>query len=231
MRLGFATIVLVVLEVPALAGPSAEELYDEGQRAYDSAAYATAVVKWTQSYELSSEPGLLFNLAQAYRLNRDCAQALATYKRFVEADPASEQRILANDFIRELEPKCGASSQPPRVERPHTTPPRTLKIAGLVTGGSGVAIVATGLLFGRRAGTLGDEVSRACDQMCDWAAQKDKDARGRRYATTGYVLDAVGVAAIAGGAVMYYFGIRGSSVVVAPKPGESGAIVSWSGSW
>ncbi len=230
-KLGLATIVLVVLEAQAYARPTAEDLYAEGQRAYDSAAYATAVAKWTQSYELSRAPALLFNVAQAQRLYGDCVHALATYKRFVEIDPKSDQRALADVFVKELEPKCGTSTRTPNLERPSAKPGRPLKIAGLAVGGGGVALVATGLLLGRHANTLGDEVSRACSQTCDWAEQKDKDARGRRYATTGYVLDTVGLAAIAAGAVTYYLGVRKDSVVVVPQPHEGGVVVTWSGQW
>lgn len=231
MKLCLATLVLVVLEVRAHAGPSAEALYDEGQRAYENGAFATAVAKWKQSYELSGAPGLLFNVAQALRLGGDCAGALSTYRRFVEIDPTADQRVLADDFVRELEPKCGARPQTPSVERPRTNPGQTLKTAGLVTGGGGVVLVVTGLLFGRHAKALGDEVSKACLQECDWAAQRDKDATGRRYTGIGYGLDGLGIAAVVAGGVMYYVGQRESAVTVTPRPREGGATVTWSVCW
>lgn len=231
MRLGLAGIVLVVLEAQGLAAPSAEELFSAAQSAYDNADYTTAIAKWTQSYELSGAPGLVFNIAQAQRLEGACVDALATYKRFIEIDPKSEKRTLADDFVRELEPKCGAKAHAATADLSSTTPGRPLKIAGLVTGGGGMALVATGLLFGRSASTLSDEVSRACSQICDWSAQQDKDARGRRDATTGYVLDAVGVAAIAAGAFMYHLGGRKDAIAVVPQPHEGGVVVTWSGRW
>jgi len=189
-----------------------------------------AIAKWTRSYELSGEAELLFNIAQAFRRGGDCIRALATYERFVEIDPKSEQRRLADDFVRELEPKCAARTSSSD-EHPSTRRGRTLRISGLAIGGGGVVIAVTGLLFGRRASTLGDEVSRACSQTCDWGAQKDKDARGRRYASIGYACDGLGVAAIASGAVMYYLGVRESAVTVAPTTHESGAVVTWSSAW
>jgi tetratricopeptide (TPR) repeat protein len=241
-----ATILIVLATLATLRGaaraddPSpAEILYEEGQSAYKRADYAAAVAKWQASYDLSGESGLLFNLAQAYRLSGDCGRGLATYKRFIAADPTADQRPLAEDFTRELERTCTKQTAvvPPApkpapsysVDR-DTRPGRTLRIAGLATGGTGVAVLATGLLFGHHAQAIGGEVTDACVTSCDWTVQKSKDAAGRRDATIGYALDVVGVAAIAGGAVMYYLGSK-STVTVTPTPRESGAVVSWRGSW
>jgi hypothetical protein len=100
-----------------------------------------------------------------------------------------------------------------------------------MTGGAGVVLTATGLLFGRRASTLGDEVTNACSVSCDWAEQRSKDVAGRRYATIGYTLDVLGLAAIAGGAVMYFLGDRTSGVTVSPTSHDGGAVLSWRGRW
>jgi len=250
MKIAWVVAAIAALATVAHAQPSAEDLYAEGKAAYDKADYATAITRWEASYALSDEVGLLFNLAQARRLSGDCAGALATYRRFVAADPdpATDQHKLAEDFVRELEPACGVP--PPRdvdpqaklggglnsVGRLNATENQAvnsggkLRTAGLATGGVGIAALATGLVLGHHGQAIGDEVTAACATSCDWGAQKSKDVAGRRDVTIGYVLDAVGVAAIAGGAVMYYLGARGG-VTVSPRPREGGAVVSWSGSW
>lgn len=228
-------ITIVVTRSIAIAQLSAEELYAQGQAAYDDGDYRTAIDLWTSSYKLSRQPLLLFNVAQALRLAGRCERALSTYKQFVALDPAAEQRPLADELVRELEPRCGQPARLDEVPRPveveSTGSGRRLRIAGLVTGGAGVALVTAGLLFGRRASTLGDEVSDACSRGCDWAAHRGKDAAGRRAAVIGYSLDALGIAAIAAGAVTYYLGARESAVTVAPRPREGGATVTWSGRW
>jgi hypothetical protein len=168
------------------------------------------------------------------RLVNDCENALSTYKRFIATDPMSERRQLADDFVRELEGECG-TQLPHIVEDPHpfenTRSGQNLKLAGFVIGGSGAALLVSGLVLGKHASTLSDEVTSACSMSCDWATNKDKDAAGRRDAAIGYALDAVGVAAIAGGAIVYYFGDRKHALTVAPRPGEGGAVVVWIGSW
>ena len=236
MKIAILIGVLVALETAAFAQPSAEDLYTQGQESYDRADYATAVAKWQASYDLSKESGLLFILAQAKRLSGDCVGAFATYRRFVavDTDPTSDQHKLAVDFVRELEGKCPDPQPvlilPPKIERVpvRMQSGRTWKIAGIVTSSVGAAAIAVGLGLGHHGASIGDEITAACQVSCDWAALKDKDARGKRAVTIGRVLDVVGVAAIAGGAVFYYLGVR-QEVAVIPTTG--GGVVAWSGSW
>jgi len=248
MKIAMLIVAIVAMENAAFAQPSAEDLYTEGQAAYDRTDYAMAVTKWQASYDLSKESGLLFNLAQAKRLSGDCVGANATYRRFVadDADPTSEQHKLAEDLVRELEGTCPAQPAmvaPPKVvglltlgggldlsqglndrKSSSTQSGRTWKIAGLITGGAGVVVFAVGLGLGRHGASIGDEVTAACATSCDWEAQKDKDARGRRAVTIGKALDVVGIAAIAGGALFYYLGARQETLTVAPTPGGGGVI-------
>ena len=248
MKIALLIVAIAALETVAFAQPSAEDLHAEGQAAYDRADYEAAVAKWQASYDLSKESALLFNLAQAKRLAGDCLGALATYRRFVaasDADPASEQHQLAEDLALELEGQCSEStavSLPKAVDLPDVTPRpndrepdrersgRTWKVAGLVTGGVGVATIAVGLGLGHHGATIGDEITVACRVSCDWAALEDKDARGRREVAIGKVLDVVGAAAIAGGVVFYYLGARQATLAVTPAPG-GGGVVSWRGTW
>ncbi len=248
LKIALVIAAFAAFEATALAAPSAEDLYDEGQTAYDGADYTTAITRWAASYELSRESGLLFNLAQAYRLSGDCTSALSTYKRFVTLDPTADQRALTDDLVRELEPKCGGAgraigertvpklvlSRPSAVSLEREREPgRTLKITGLVTGGAGVASIAVGLALGHHASTLAGEVTRACalSVTCDWSVQKSKDAAGRRDAALGYAFDVIGIAAIVGGVTMYYLGYREGMISISPRTREGGAVITWSGSW
>jgi hypothetical protein len=237
----------ITLGATAFAQPTAESLFAEGKAAYDRADYATAIAKWQVSYEMSNATGLLFNIAQALRLSGNCPGALATYSRFIVADPdpASEEHKLAVDYARDLEGKCGAPVTPRPVtpaapaysvddlSRPKERPGRTLRLAGLATGGTGLVLLASGLVLGQHGRALGDEVTEACRTSCDWGVQKDKDAVGRRDVAIGRVLDGVGVAAIVGGAVMYYVGNRQGTISVSSRSREAGggASISWRGSW
>lgn len=235
MKLLVIAFVVLVPSRSALAGPTAEDLYGEGQSAYDRGDYATAIAKWQRSYDMSRASGLLFNLAQAYRLSGDCAHALTTYKHFIAIDSTSEQRPLADELVGELEPKCGppppshVDQAPRRLDPTHTG--HGMKLAGLATSGTGVALVAGGLVLGKHASTLGDEVTSACAVSCDWSMQKDKDAAGHRDTTIARVLDGVGVAAIATGVTLYALGVRQADLQLVVQPTPDGAVVTWSGNW
>ena len=243
MKIARLIVVIALLEGAAFAQPGAEDLYTQGQAAYDRADYATAVAKWQAAYDLSKESGLLFNIAQAKRLSDDCIGAITTYRRFVALDAAkaSEQHKLASDLTRELEGTCpepkAVAIQLPAVSRPRNDrvpdeakSGRTWKIAGIATSGVGVVTLAIGLGLGRHGATIGDEITAACATSCDWEAQKAKDARGRRDVTIGKVLDVAGLAAVAGGAVLYYLGISQEAVAITPASG-GGSVLSWSRSW
>ena len=238
MKVVLITLVLAAFAAVARAQPRAEDLFTQGQRAYDKADYATAIAKWQASYDLSKESALLFNVAQAQRLAGDCTNAIATYRRFTAVDPdlTSDQHKIADDFVKELAPTCKQPVEPRQQSRIQPLPQPAhpghgLRIAGIAGGAVGLATVTTGLLLGYHGQTLGNEVTHACASSCDWAAQKGKDADGRRDVSIGRVLDIAGAVTIAGGAVMYYLGVRGDSLTVAPMTGERGAVLSWSGSW
>lgn len=241
MKTAVILFVLPALTTVAAAEPTAEALYTEGQAAYDRADYRAATEYWRASYQLSGENDLLFNLAQALRREGDCVNALSTYSQFLAADtnPTSEQHRLAEDLSRELRSSCTLKKTlPPRADssalsqmKSDRTPRQTLRIIGLASGGSGVALLTAGFLVGHHAHVLGDEVTTACAAGCDWAPQKNKDAAGQRAAAIGYALDALGVAAIAGGALMYYLGRREREVTFLPLTHERGAIVAWSRPW
>lgn len=261
MKIALVITLIAALHTTAAAEPTAEDHFNKGQEAYDRGDYSVAIGEWQESFRLSGENALLFNLAQAYRLHGDCENALATYRRFVAADPGSEQKHLAEDLSHELGAKCGEKPKAPEPPEPplehpksdgrlsvaeglllvqelreRKSPPsqsgRTLKIAGLATAGTGTVIVVTGLILGHHGQTIGNEVTSTCANGCDWSTQKDKDAAGRRDVTIGHVLDGVGAAAILSGAAMYYFGYRESTITVEPTTArDRGAVVMWSGSW
>lgn len=246
-------IILAIVMVTSTANaqaPTAEDLYAQGQAAYDRADWPTAIAKWKASFQLSGENGLLFNIAQAERQAGDCPSALASYRRYVgaDADPTSDQHKIADDWVRDLEATC-SPPQPPMTAQPKLAaslnlvggltdrkdrelrPGRTLKISGVAIGSVGIAVLATGLVYGYRAQSLADQVTTACATNCDWAAWKDKDAAGRHDVTIGRVLDGVGVATVIGGSVLYYLGVRQGSLSVDPHAREGGAVLSWSGTW
>lgn len=103
-------LTIAALEAVAAASP-AEDLYVEGKGAYDRGDYQAAIERWQKSYQLSNEGDLLYNIAHALRLSGNCKGAIGTYKKFLAGEATAEQRKIAEDFVREMEPVCRATSR------------------------------------------------------------------------------------------------------------------------
>jgi tetratricopeptide (TPR) repeat protein len=241
-------LALACLTGVAVAQPTeAERYYAEGQKAYEDRRYDDAIAAWQKSYDLSHLPGLVFNLAQAYRLHGDCSRAVASYRKFVQLDPASGQRDAAEGFVKELEPchdkpaPAKDTTEPKQVAVSPPPPPRphvdTLvvddgggkRLVGVVATIAGAATIATGVYFGNQARSLGDEVRAACMMGCAYSTVADKDTTGRRDERLQWILYGAGGAALVTGGVLYWLGARDHHVVVLPD--RTGGSVAWSTTW
>ena len=240
-------VAILSLTRAAAAEPiTAERFYLEGQAAYDAADYTHAITAWTKSYELSKQPGLLFNLGHAYRLRAqpgDCKQAHASYQRFVAGDPASTHRKDADDLIVELD-RCvnPTRATPAAVPATHVVPAthdarepvpngsRTKRTIGLVAGAGGALVFGTGLYYGNKASRISADITDTCTAGCNWDELQRKHEAGKRAEATQWVLYGAGAAAVVTGGVLYFLGSR-EHRSVAVTPTGNGASITWSGSW
>jgi tetratricopeptide (TPR) repeat protein len=228
-------LALCLLARVAHAEGDAEKLYQEGQTAYDAKQYDQAIAAWDKSYALSKLPALVFNLAQAHRLAGHCAKAVEAYQRFLALDPQSSERPDAEQFLKELEPSCPAATPQPAIVK--TVPELRVedrgkgkRRAGLIVGGSGLAVFAAGLYFGSRASSLANEVEDTCTAGCEWTPElADKEASGKSAQTLQYVLYAVGVAGVAGGAALWFIGDSKRRITIEQPKTGNGAVVGLAG--
>jgi tetratricopeptide (TPR) repeat protein len=95
------------------AEKQARALYAQGQIHYSLGEYEQAIAHFRGAYELTSAPGLLFNIAQAHRLNGQCKQALEIYRHFVRLAPSAEYRGEADTQIAALTLRCGTPMPTP----------------------------------------------------------------------------------------------------------------------
>ena len=103
----------------------AQELYDEGRRHYDIGEYAAAITSFKESYLLSSAPLLLFNIAQAYRLSGDCAQANRFYLNYKRAVPKPRNKSELAKAMAKCKGVAPATGEPEPPAEPPVTPPST----------------------------------------------------------------------------------------------------------
>ena len=112
----------------------AEELFHNGERLYTEGSYEPAILAFQESYELSKEPSLLYNIGNSYERLGDFANArryLDQYRAFAsekEREPLA-RRIQALDQRqrekedRERKAAADAQKEPAKDPQPLVTPP------------------------------------------------------------------------------------------------------------
>ena len=102
-----------------------KQLYERATRAYDVGKYNEAIEEYQKAYEIGGDPPMLYNIAQAYRLNDQPNEALRFYRRYLQRAPSARNREDVERKIADLERtveerrKAGAVATPP----PLTAPP------------------------------------------------------------------------------------------------------------
>jgi hypothetical protein len=249
-----AALCLLLLAGHAFADPTpdpnakAKDLYAQGKRYYDVADYDHAIEAWKQAYVLASAPILLYNIGQAYRLKGDCTSALRFYANYEREAGAEVDKVSLDEARARCNPQPTGANQPPTfpvspqppsaatlhaVDLDHHPPPHEeadgsgKKTAGLVTVAGGAVLVGVGLYLEHVASEDASKVSGFRGQWTQ--TQADWQSSGQTASTWGAITTGAGVAALAGGAVLYYLGMRTDRVDVAVT--AHGAGVSWAGSF
>jgi hypothetical protein len=91
--------------------PTARELSDQALRQYQRGEFDAAIESFMGAFALSKNPGLLFNVAQAYRLKGDCEQARDYYQRYLNAEHESPFKLSLERRVAEME-ACVTSRRP-----------------------------------------------------------------------------------------------------------------------
>jgi len=103
--------VIAIVAVLAMAGAAhaqsktqaAREAAENGRRAYNLSHWDEAVADFEKAYQLSGDPALLFNLAQAHRQAGHGNEALHFYKAYLREQPAGPNREIAEKQLNELQ--------------------------------------------------------------------------------------------------------------------------------
>ncbi len=105
-----------------------KQLYERATRAYDVGKYNEAIEEYQKAYEIGGDPPMLYNIAQAYRLNDQPGEALRFYRRYLQRAPNARNREDVERKIADLEKsmeehrKAAAAATPPPVTAPPLTP-------------------------------------------------------------------------------------------------------------
>jgi tetratricopeptide (TPR) repeat protein len=103
-------------------------LYEKATRAYDVGKYNEAIEDYQKAYEIGGDPPMLYNIAQAYRLNDQPVEAVRFYRRYLQRAPSARNREDVERKIADLEKtiedrrKAAAAATPPPVPTPPVVP-------------------------------------------------------------------------------------------------------------
>ena len=95
----------------------ARALYERGVRHFHLAEYDAAIEAFKAAYRTAEAPGFLYNIALAYRMKGDCAQALHFYRTYLRLEPAAANRREVEARIEEQR-RCALSASAAPASRP-----------------------------------------------------------------------------------------------------------------
>jgi tetratricopeptide (TPR) repeat protein len=199
---------------------------------YDTHEYDEAIDLFRKLYERTRAPALLFNLAQAYRLEGDCLRAVDHYHEFIRRDPTSPDVARAKAKLAELEPcksKVLQSAAVPAAEPPppdstallayspivtKTEPAlvrggtsASLRAGGVVLGAVGICLAAAASYYARRSSQAADEISGLFARGGGWDDHfAEVDARGRAASDTATTLFVFASVSVVLGVAGYIYG-------------------------
>jgi tetratricopeptide (TPR) repeat protein len=199
----------------------AKVLLDEALRRYNAAEYEPAIESFKAAYALAPAPGLLFNIAQAYRLagKGHCLEAVRTYKSYLEASPSATNRDKVEGHLKSLE-ACAQSEQRVAVSELHPgemsaavtepapqvvapveqpAPPSKPRWPPLMLGVAGLALSGAGL------GTYywSDQEYVRLRNACGHGCLPGDTAAGRAAEPLGVTLLTVGILAVVAAAIWW----------------------------
>ncbi len=106
---------------------TAKAAYEQGKQLFAEGKYEEAIEKFTESYNLSTEPNLLFNLAKCAEQLGDADRAIAYYEVYLEELPDAPDAEEIRKQMALLE--SGEFKPAPASPPPEETPPEPVEPA------------------------------------------------------------------------------------------------------
>ncbi len=236
---------------PEFIPAKARALADKGRAFHDAGDYGNAIIAFKEAYVMAPSPGLLFNLAQSYRLQGNCDDASLMYRRYIATGPSAEGKTIAEGHLGTVE-RCAHKASLGIPQDPTSPAAVVIKTdresgslfatapvnrkaelkkdigLGLIIGG-GVAI-GVAAYYGFRAHEAASEVEAGYANGAKWKDLQDIDARGESSASMATIFGIGGGLAVAGGVTLYLLGRhseRMAPIAVAPTKNGAAVNVSW----
>jgi hypothetical protein len=229
--LSLATVVATSARAWALDEAAARRHFERATAAFEHKAWDEAAHEYLQCYQVTSDPTLLYNVAQSYKMGGHASQALQYFRMYLTNVPDASDRKSVEALILKLKqqidreaappppppPPATVTPPPPPVERelapaPQPPPPapshpgRAMVIAGSVVLAAGAVLALGGVGAGVMAQQLGDQVTSESKALQPF--DPSKQSAGQTDQTIEGVLIGIGAAAVVTGVVVLALGVR-----------------------
>jgi tetratricopeptide (TPR) repeat protein len=228
--LWIAACLVVLSTILALTTPAGAETPLEQAKAlagratveYNIGHFDQALELYSKAYEALPTAALLFDIGQCHRMLANPERAIFFFQGYLREKPDASNRALVERLLLELQqqlpPPAPSPAEPvaPVVEpAPAPAPANTpapagrpvLRIAGLVTGGTGVALIGAGIALGLHAQSLSNQITQLSARHGAWSPQYQSDYdSGKTAATAATILSVTGGLAVVTGGVLAYLG-------------------------
>lgn len=235
-------IALVAFPLAVFAGPKqkqeAQKHIDAATEAHGQGKYDVALAELQAAYALDAQPDLLYAIGQVHVKLGQCEEAIASYEKFLAANPPEEPTAAANEAIASCRKQLAEAQQsPPPDPEPQPQPPPaapppapegrpfyTDVIGSALVGAGVVSLAVGGVMYASARGTLDD--AEAAMTYSDHERLVD-DAHSKR--NIAVALGAVGIAAV--GVGVWHYMKYSSEQAVTVTPTASGGMVTWMGAF
>jgi hypothetical protein len=215
----------LLLAVPTAQAQQSNLRASRARQACQSGNTQEGVALLAELFTETRDPNYIYNQGRCLERNGKNVEALLSFREYLriagdlpDAEKKDVERHIAElqaasaaqepnapPLERATEPAGNVEVELPKAETPATSSGAGLRTAGIVTASVGAAAVIAGVVFGLQARSIESEVTSDNNRQ---TYDRKKYDRGRLYANLQWVGYGVGGAALAGGALLYYFGYR-----------------------
>jgi len=163
LRVLFFGICALGLQVDARAESEDERaryLFDNGHQLYMEGRYEDALAAWTEAYDLSRRPLILYNMANAYERNGQVRKAISVLNRYRAYAQPDEQEVILRR-IKNMEHRL-TLIQPPQASVAVQEPLQPFPTAEVALLGTGAIAIVSGVLLGSGAKNQGTQAALYC---------------------------------------------------------------------
>jgi hypothetical protein len=193
---------------PALAEIEARE--KEARAACDAGRLDEGVRILAELFAQTDDGNYIFNQGRCYQQNgraRDAVLRFEVYLRRPDADPAASAK--AEQIIAQLQPRAAPTLVEPAAPPPASDPGRTMRRAGLVVAGAGLAALGAATYFGLQLAPIKKKADDEARKMPLDRGELDRlNDDGDRAELLQWIFIGVGATAVTTGAVLTYLGLR-----------------------